>query len=373
MPGQTTTNVTQGPPSPEEAAYLQSQQALAAKQLEIISSQQDFNQSYMDQIKPILDQTLQLQSQQLAAANDPVQQEINQKTAAQQLQALNDQADLAPLQKQVLQKQLQDIANGPGATPEQQAQIDAATKGQLDKGTSDITDFQDTALQSLRNNLSPSLGLRPTDTPITDRGQLVAKEATRQQGQLVSSLATANAEAKLNYPLAAAGVSQAGADFAGNLKSASDQFQAGLQDAAATNRLRLLGSASDLINSGTSTGIGLITGSRGNPLSFQRDSTTTATKAPGFVDILGAAGGLASGLGAMGLSDARAKTNVRTEGFDEEGRRWVRFQYKGDLTHTEHVGVIAQEVEKTDPDAVLTDGRGVKYVAYNRLNKRRAA
>lgn len=365
------TTVTQGPPSPEESAYLQSQADLAQKQLEILGSQQDFNQSYLDQIKPILDQTLQLQQQQLAAANDPTQLAITKLTAQQQLQALQDNADLAPLQKQVLQKQLQDVLQGPNATPEQAAQIDAATQAAQDKGTSDISDFQDTAEQALRTNLSPSLGLRPTDTPIVDRGQLVAKEAVRQQGQLTSNLAQANAEAKLNYPLSAGQLEGAQSQFAGSLTEAANQFQAGLADAANTNRLRLLSSASDMINSGTQTGIGLVTGSKGNPLSFTRDQTTS--KSMGFGDLLGAAGGIMSGLGALGLSDARAKTDIRTEGYDDAGHRWVSFKYKGDKSRTDHVGVIAQEAEKISPDAVLTDSRGVKYVAYNRLSKRRAA
>lgn len=373
MGGSTTTTVNPSPPSAQENAYYQSQQDLAAKQLEILSSQQDFNKSYMDQIKPILDQQTQLLSQQLAAQNDPTQKALTDATTKQQLQALQDQADLEPLQKQVLQKQLQDSLNGTNATPEQAAQIDAATSAAFDKGQQQVSQFSSDALDQLRQNLSPSLGLRPTDTPITDRGGLIAREGIRQVGQLSSSLAEANANAKLNYPLAASGVEQAGANFAGSLQQASDQFQAGLQDAAATNRLRLLGAAGDTINSGTNTGIGLVTGSRGNPLSFQQGSTTTSNSSPGIGTFLSGAGGLATGLGALGvklnLSDARAKTDIKTEGFDNAGHRWVRFKYRADPTETEHIGVIAQEAEKISPEAVLTDGTGTKYVNYKRLNK----
>lgn len=377
MNGKTTTTVQTAPPSPEENAYLQSQQALAAKQLEILGSQQDFNQSYMDQIKPILDQQNELLSKSLAAANDPIQAELQQKTTQAQLQALQDNADLAPLQKQVLQAQLQATLKGPGATPEQSAQIDAASKAALDSGTSDINDFQTTALQSLRNNLAPGLGLRPSDTPIVDRGQLVAKEAVRQQGQLATSLAGANAQAKLNYPLAASGVQQAGADFSANLGNAASAFQASLADAAATNRLRLLSSGSDAIGTGINQGIGLVTGSRGNPLSFSRGQTTTQSSSPGLSSILGGIGGLASGIGALGgsaglagvlaLSDERMKTDIQTVGNDRAGRRWVNFEYKGDPSHVRHVGVIAQEVEKSDPEAVLTNGIGLKFVDYSKL------
>lgn len=302
MGGSSTTKVEQAPPSEEEKAYLTGQQALASKQLELLNSQQDFNKSYLDQIKPVLDQQTELLTKALSAANnpDPVQAAIDKQTSAQQLQALQDQADLEPLQKQLLQKQLQDSLQGTAATPEQTAQIDAATSAAFDKGKQQVQDFSTDALDQLRTNLSTTLGLRPTDTPITDRGGLIAREGVRQVGQLSSSLAEANANAKLNYPLAASQVSQAGAGFSANLKQTSDAFQASLQDEAAQNRLRLLGSAGDTINSGTQTGIGLVTGSRGNPLSFQRGSTSTSNTTPGIGSIIGGLGGLASGLGSLG-------------------------------------------------------------------------
>lgn len=371
MGGSSSTTVTQAPPSAEEKAYLTGQQALAEKQLELLNSQQDFNKSYLEQIKPVLDQQTQLLTQQLAAQNDPTQKAIADKTAAQQLQALNDQADLGPLQKQVLQKQLEDSLRGNAATPEQSAQIDAATNAAFDKGKQQVSDYSADALDQLRTNLSPSLGLRPTDTPITDRGGLIQREGIRQIGQLTSSLAEANANAKLNYPLAASQVSQAGAGFAANLKSASDQFQAGLQDAAAANRIRLLGSASDVIGGGTNQGIGLVTGSRENPLSFQRGSTQTTQKQYGIGDYLMAAAGGLQSASSLSKSDIRSKENVETVGYDKAGHRWIRFTYKGDSEKTDQIGVSAQEAEKISPEAVFTDGTGTKWVNYKRL--RRAA
>lgn len=369
MGGSTTTTVQQAAPSPEEDAYLQSQQALAAKQLDIITSQQDFNQSYMDQLKPVLDAQLQLTQQQLAQASDPATQAYNQALQQYQMQNLQDAADLAPLQKQVLEAQLQQTLNGNAATPEQSAQIDAATQAAMDAGKQQIQSFSDDALTQLRRDLSPTLGLRPTDQPIVDRGAAIQKAATNQYGQLVSNLQSANAQAKLDYPLAAAGVTQAGSNFAASLDNAAQQFQASLSDAATQNRLRLLSSAQDAISGGTNQGIGLVTGSRENPLSFSRGSTTTQSTTPGITSILGGLGALGQGLGAIGLSDARAKEDVQTVGHDQAGHRWVRFQYKGDPARRQHVGVIAQEVERTDPEAVLTDGRGVKYVDYRRLRR----
>lgn len=376
MNGKTETTVTPNPPSQQELDYYSGQQALAQKQLDLLNQQQSFNQDYMTQTAPLLDAQTKLLQTQLDAANnpDPTQAAIQQQTAAAQLQQLQDNADLEPLQKQVLQAQLQQTLQGPNATPEQAAQIDAATKGQLDAGTSQINDFETTAMQNLRDNLAPGLGLRPSDTPITDRGDIVAKEAVTQQGQLASNLATANANAKLNYPLAAGQLSQAGANFSANLDQASQEFQASLADAAATNRARLLASTGSSIGQGINQGIGLISGARSNPLTFQSTGgTTTGTTSPGFVDILGAIGGAAKGGAALySASDARVKYNVKTTGYDSKGRRWVDFTYKGEHPSVRHHGVIAQEVERTDPEAVLTNGIGLKFVDYGKLKQRAA-
>lgn len=282
MSGSSTTTQTV---TPEERAYQASQTALAQKQLDILNYQSSFQQDYLNSIKPLLDQ-------QLAAAQDPVQQEIAARSNALQLQQLQDQADLAPLQKQLAQKQLEDAQRGYAATPEQVAQINAATQAAQQSGESDINAFQQNSERQLAQNLAPSLGLRPTDTPIVDRGQLVAQEAQRQQGQLTSTLAQAKADAQLNYPLNAAGVSNAASQFQQSLNLSRNSFTADLANAAANNRMALIGQ-------GMQGGIGLAGAGRGNPISFSRNTTTSTS--PGFADILGGLGGLGTGLGAVGV------------------------------------------------------------------------
>ena len=81
--------------------------------------------------------------------------------------------------------------------------------------------------------------------------------------------------------------------------------------------------------------------------------------------IIGGIGSLALGL----FSDANAKVDVKTLYYDKRGRRWVQFRYAWDKPNVIRVGVIAQEVEKTDPDAVSQDilGSGFKRVRYERL------
>ena len=78
-------------------------------------------------------------------------------------------------------------------------------------------------------------------------------------------------------------------------------------------------------------------------------------------------GGSLSDLGTlMKLSDKRLKEAVETEGYDAKGRRWVSWNYIWDKA-TRHFGVIAQEVQKTDPQAVLIHPSGYLMVNYGAL------
>lgn len=82
----------------------------------------------------------------------------------------------------------------------------------------------------------------------------------------------------------------------------------------------------------------------------------------------GIIGGL-FGLGGklIGLSDERAKKNIKKVG-EINGHGLYSYDYKkgkGDGKH--HVGVIAQEVEKTRPDAVSRRPDGLRQVNYGKL------
>jgi hypothetical protein len=75
------------------------------------------------------------------------------------------------------------------------------------------------------------------------------------------------------------------------------------------------------------------------------------------------------GLGKMiGVSDERVKDDVKKVGELAGGLTLYSFKYKDD--DTRHVGVMAQEVEKVDPDAVVDVGGGLKGVDYGRVTDR---
>lgn len=64
------------------------------------------------------------------------------------------------------------------------------------------------------------------------------------------------------------------------------------------------------------------------------------------------------------VSDIRMKENVRRVGYTDDGQPLYFFTYKSDPT-TPHVGLMAQDVEKIRPDAVVEIG-GVKHVDYGK-------
>lgn len=73
---------------------------------------------------------------------------------------------------------------------------------------------------------------------------------------------------------------------------------------------------------------------------------------------------------ALALSDVRAKTDIHRVGRTDEGDNIYTFKYRG-LPQT-HMGVMAQEVERTHPEAVRTIG-GLKHVDYSKLSPLAAA
>lgn len=91
------------------------------------------------------------------------------------------------------------------------------------------------------------------------------------------------------------------------------------------------------------------------------NSSTTGTQ-PGQSPLSGIGSALSGVAAIAGLfSDRDLKRDIKTVRYDAKGRRWVTFRYI--WSDEVHYGVIAQEVEKTDPQAVRKTllGRVVDY------------
>lgn len=84
-------------------------------------------------------------------------------------------------------------------------------------------------------------------------------------------------------------------------------------------------------------------------------------KQQGWSDMMGGIGGIASLL----LSDRRAKTDISEVGKTKDGQRIYSYKYKHEGEDGPvHMGLMAQEVEKRKPNAVVTGADGFKRVNY---------
>lgn len=256
------------------------------------------------------------------------------------------------------------VAAGPTLTDPQRDAIRRASDSAISLGRSDIEAASRDALEVLREELAPARGLRSTDTPVLDRGARVSQEALRQTGDLVTDVRGRAAQAELQVPLSYF-QAQAGAqgEAAGRLESRR-QFQEELRNQAFMNRLRLGDTTSAVIGRAAGLGIPSVPfGSQG--------VTQTTEDSPSLFEIGGkiagiaapfASGSTAASLGAW--SDRRIKTHVRRVGALDSGIPVYVFRYRGD--DVDRIGVMAQDVEGTFPEAVGEVG-GIKYVHHGML------
>lgn len=104
---------------------------------------------------------------------------------------------------QLLQSEAERIQGGAAATPEQRELIGRIANERIQAGRSDINAALQESLGLLRSELAPSRGFRPEDTPIQDRGQVLAKESLRLTEDLISQARAQEAQQLLEFPLQA--------------------------------------------------------------------------------------------------------------------------------------------------------------------------
>ncbi len=257
--------------SKEQKELTKQQTELGEFQMEELTRQRAVQEEAFGAIEPSLEKFEQFVSEQTA-----------------------DTAKLDAAEDELLQDMLDRIRAGGAATPLEIELINNATQQALTAGESDISAFLKTSLTQLRDELAPQLGLRPGDTPILDRGGLAAAESTRQQGQLVRDLRGQQFSARLGFPLQRAGVLGGLNLGAQDRTQAIKAFQAQLTESAFINRLQLAGAKS-------TAGLGLAGVSAPN-IGPTFSAVSTVTK--GSADVagaFGAAGGLLTGLGKVGL------------------------------------------------------------------------
>lgn len=204
--------------------------------------------------------------------------------------------------------------------------------------------------------------------------------ASNEAGQFNASARDAALQRALSAGQGLAGIGQAqGADQRANIGLAGDlgaQLQA-LEQVRAQSPLSLLGTEASLWGG---LPLGLLHGQNASGDSTTNSTTKTTVSDPmgSIGGLLSGAGSLALGLGTMGLgfapsmagmgaivSDRRAKTDIEKVGEMKDGLGVYRYRYKaGGPTH---IGVMAQEVQKKKPEAVVKTSGGLLAVDYGAL------
>lgn len=302
-----------------------------------------------------------------------------------------------------------------GRLPNQTQQI-ANGLGNIDlsyKGPSDPTQLRNSAYDAIMSRTGQELGRSRAAEQVQLANQGIApgseawNRATQHQDQ---ALVDASNQATLQ----AGGLAAQDAGIAGTLAGARSQL-AGTQGQLAGQQGNLFGTAANIAGADFSQQQALrnqyineYTAQRNSPLTDyqslfglsggvsqpnfvstpqgsipQTDVTTPAIQAyqaqqnayntqnannqstqGGLFGLAGTAlgAGLRFGLPLLAGSDSRMKENIRHIGHTHDGQRLYFFTYKSDPA-TPHIGLMAQEVEKVRPDAVIEVG-GMKYVDY---------
>jgi hypothetical protein len=226
------------------------------------------------------------------------QQQAEAQSRVDRLGQLNSQAD------QVGQFALADAQQG--SQPLRQDQLDRI-RGSADlsiqSGLSDLTRFRDEGLDAIRMN-SATRGLRPGDTPITNKYHDLASEVQRSAQNFVGNIRAQQLNSELTLPFQESQIRSQNLGLAGDLALRRAALEEQLRQNAQNARLGLASNVQ-------ATGLGLATGlnpsSAFNALTSARTSSgsTTQTSTPGgasnLATTLGGIGGLLTGLGNLGL------------------------------------------------------------------------
>jgi len=279
-----TTEVELPPPSPEELALLDQQIEIGAGQLDRIGTAEQFTQRLFQDFLPSLEQLNQFSRQQSRLG-------ANQLDLAQQI---TDQ------QGRLFDAGVENALSAGTLTPEQDRLITDATDLAIQSTLSEIGRFRDEGIGELRNELAPSLGLRPSDTPIIDRGQDIVRDANRVAGQQIGNLQSQAAQSRLRLPLDIQ--RQRGALIGGQQQAgqSTTNFQQTLANEAFNNRLRLTGITGNALLGTAGIGPQASTLPSLQQTRQSAATQTTTEEGGGFLDTLSAVGSLAGGLGGLG-------------------------------------------------------------------------
>ena len=213
--------------TPEERKLISQQTQLANFQLKELRKQAAFQDT--------LQKTLpgQLAEEQ---AYQTRQRELQEQRDSLSLDNLKQAQELLPFQKAIAEQELEALERGGRVDDETAALIDELAAEQLTMGLSNIDSRTGKLIEQVTQETAAGKGLRATDTPISDRLDLVGEQAVQERAGLISQLQSDAASAKFSIPLAQGQLTaQRGASLSGLAGSAA-MFQNNLQDQANANR-----------------------------------------------------------------------------------------------------------------------------------------
>lgn len=223
-----------------------------------------------------------------------------------------------------------------------------------------------------------------TDTNNAARGLTTNQyNATAQNAASADNMAATNARQALQSQqqtaanAANAGAYNARADFMSTGQNQTSQFNAG-QRQTAEGANQTAGLQAEQMNEATKQGLAQDALNATQQQTSLIQSRLAAPKSPSLTDRLIGAGSTlgAAGLGMAAKSDERTKKDIKNVDDDAATRlakalEFKEFKYKDDPNETNHVGVMAQDLEK-DPlgrKLVHENDEGVKHVDYGGLTQ----
>jgi hypothetical protein len=269
-------------------------------------------------------------------------------------------------------------------TSDQQAAAAAQTAG-INAGYSQLSNLYGQGQQALQTNYAS--GLQPFQQNYTQSNQgttalgnalgLNGPAGNQQASQQLQSTPGFQFQTQQGNNAINAAAAANGTLNSGNQALALSQFNQGLAGTTYNNYVSQLQPYLGASQSAAS-GIGSLYGNLGNQLNASYmgqgnaayGAQTSIGNANANADLAGLnASGNIINAGMNGaeallgfMSDKRAKEDVKRVGKLDDGQPVYRFRYKGDPRH--QIGLVAQEVEKTNPKAVFdisADRKGVDY------------
>ena len=290
---QTTQTSSTAPMGDEERELIALQGELAKKQLSNVESLQPFQKALLEAAMADIER-IQGENRARDAVLSPAQR------AQFELEEFDRSRRLGTMQDELLAMQLGQAKQGTRATPEQIAEIKAATDAALEAGYGDIDRETQKGIGLISDELANSRGLRLTDSPIMAEAGRLVENSNQLKSGLTRNLRASEAQARLNYPLAVNELNSKVNLGTQSLVQSAKDFQSQLRERAYQNRLALTG------QTGT-TGIGLSSVGSGNGAlsaltnSRMANATTSTDKGIGLNEI----GQLASGIGGLAIGGSR--------------------------------------------------------------------